>query len=502
MLYETSLFPERLYTFKHALTHEVAYGSLLQERRRLLHARIVAALEQHHTDRLAEVASGQSPDQVESLALHAFRGAVWDKAVTYGQQAGARARDRAAFRQAAIYFDQSLAALGHLPDTPDTRGLAIDLRLGLAGSLNTLGEIERALALLREAEALARAYDDRARLARVLAWLTYILRLRADLTGALASAQQALTLATGLRDLALQVAASHFLGLAYWAVGDYGRAADLFRRNVAALEPGTGRPAPFLIHSRAWLAYTLSQLGQFTEGRLHGEEALRRATAEGRGDESMMARLGLGRLYLAQGDLEAAIRLLERGLALCRAADNWDAGRAIAASLGYASALAGRLAEGCGLLEEALRESRRMGAPQAQSFYIAQLSAVCLLAGHVDEAFQHAQQALTLARQYGERGFEAEALYQLGAVHAQADPPEVAQSEARYREAITLAEELGLRPLQAHCHHGLGRLYAKNGRPEQACPELSTAIALYRAMEMTFWLPRAEAALAQVEARS
>ena len=133
-----------------------------------------------------------------------------------------------------------------------------------------------------------------------------------------------------------------------------------------------------------------------------------------------------------------------------------------------------------------------------QSLRVAWLSAVCLLAGCVDEAGQHAQQALALSRQHGQRGFEAEALYQLGAVHAQADPPEVAQSEARYREALALAEELGMRPLQAHCHHGLGTLYARSGQREQARAELATAIALYRAMEMTFWLPQAEAALAKL----
>jgi len=329
--------------------------------------------------------------------------------------------------------------------------------------------------------------------------LTNILRLRADLAGALAVAQQALTLATELGDLALQVVASHFLGIIYWAVGDYGRAAKLFRRNVEALERDPGRPdRPYLIPSRMWLALILSQLGQFAEGRRQGEEALRRVMAEGRGFAGG-AHLGLGRLYLAQGDLEAAIRVLARGLALCRADDNWDGGRAIGASLGYASALVGRLAEGRGLLEEALRESLRMGAPHAQSLYIAWLSAVCLLAGHVDEAMQHARQALILARQYGERGFEAFALYQLGAVHAQADLPEMAQSEARYREALALAEELGMRPLQAHCHHGLGTLYARSGRRAQARAALSTAIESYRSLEMTFWLPQAEAVLARVE---
>src|SRR5262249_9971266 len=157
LLYETSLFPERVYTFKHALTHEVAYGSLLQERRRTLHAGIVETLERLAPERLAE--------QVDLLAYHAYRGEVWDKAVTYGRQAGARAFARAAYREAVTAFEQALAALGHLPDPPDTRELAIDLRIGLARSLNSLGEYERSLALLREAEALTRACDDRARLA-------------------------------------------------------------------------------------------------------------------------------------------------------------------------------------------------------------------------------------------------------------------------------------------------------------------------------------------------
>ena len=93
------------------------------------------------------------------------------------------------------------------------------------------------------------------------------------------------------------------------------------------------------------------------------------------------------------------------------------------------------------------------------------------------------------------------ALYQLGVVHAYADPPDAEQAEASYQQARTLAEELGMRPLQAHCHRGLGMLYTAIGQREQAHAELSTAIALYRAMDMTFWLPETEAALAQVEGR-
>ena len=80
------------------------------------------------------------------------------------------------------------------------------------------------------------------------------------------------------------------------------------------------------------------------------------------------------------------------------------------------------------------------------------------------------------------------------------DPHALEQAESHYQQALGLANELGMRPLQAHCHHGLGTLYHQMGRVEQARVALSTAIDLYRDMEMTFWLPEAEAALAQVEA--
>ena len=167
-LYETRLFPEQEYTFKHALTHEVAYGSLLLERRRVLHARLVEALEALAPERVAE--------QVERLAHHALRGEVWDKAVTYCQQAGARANDRAAFREAVASFEQALQALAHLPESGDTRMLAIEIRLALGSPLRVLGEYGRRLALLGEAEALARALDDRARLGRVLAMMATTLK--------------------------------------------------------------------------------------------------------------------------------------------------------------------------------------------------------------------------------------------------------------------------------------------------------------------------------------
>src|SRR5207342_539109 len=99
-LYEGRLFPDALYTFKHALTHEVAYASLLAEQRRALHRQIVDVIERLYPDRLAE--------HIERLAHHALRGGFWDKAVSYLRQAGTKAFARSANREAVAYFEQAL----------------------------------------------------------------------------------------------------------------------------------------------------------------------------------------------------------------------------------------------------------------------------------------------------------------------------------------------------------------------------------------------------------
>jgi len=193
--------------------------------------------------------------------------------------------------------------------------------------------------------------------------------------------------------------------------------------------------------------------------------------------------------------------MLERGLGICQAANIQLLVPFVASELGAAYTLAGRLPEALPLLEQAVAQATAMGRGSHLSFWTVQLSTGYLLAGRLEDALPLAQRALTLTRTHGERGYQAHALRLLGDIHAQRQPPDVAPAETHYREALALAEELGMRPLQAHCHRGLGALYAQAGRPQQARTALSTAIALYRDMGMTFWLPQAEAVLAQLEAQ-
>jgi tetratricopeptide (TPR) repeat protein len=161
-------------------------------------------------------------------------------------------------------------------------------------------------------------------------------------------------------------------------------------------------------------------------------------------------------------------------------------------------AWSGRLDEGISLLQQGLTAFESAGIGYLQSLSIVQLGEAYLLADQVEDARACADRAVRLARQRGERGHEAWALRLLSEVASHHDHPDMAMAEAHYGAAMALADALGMRPLQAHCHRGLGTLYSKIGRLEQARAALTAAIDLYRAMNMTFWLPQAEVALAQL----
>jgi class 3 adenylate cyclase/tetratricopeptide (TPR) repeat protein len=497
-LYETSLFPELEYTFKHALTHEVAYGSLLHERRRALHARIVEAMERLYADRL--------PEQVERLAQHAFRGEVWDKAVAYCRQAGTKAFARSALREVVACCEQALAALKHLPESRATQEQAIDLRFDLRNALWGLGEFGQMLDHLRQAETLAQALDDQPRLGRVSAYMCRYFNDMGDHNAAVASGQHALAVAETLRDVALQAMVHHSLGRAYHFLGDHRRAVELLRRNVESLAGDLlrerfGLTVPPAVLSRAWLVRCLAELGAFPEGIAHAEEALRIAEVVAHPLSLIHAYLGIGFLSLRTRDFSRAIPVLERGLDLCRVYDSLVRFPETASVLGCAYACAGHVAEALPLLEQAEQRSAALGTLGGESLRVVYVSEAYLLAGRMQEAAQLAGRALDLARAHKERGHEAWALRLLGEIAAHQDPQEIESAEHHYQQALALAEELSMRPLQAHCHLGLGTLYAKTGPPDQARAELSTAIEMYRAMAMTFWLPLAETALAQVEER-
>jgi tetratricopeptide (TPR) repeat protein len=256
---------------------------------------------------------------------------------------------------------------------------------------------------------------------------------------------------------------------------------------------------PFLpaVSSRAYVAVCRAELGLFAEGRVLGEEGLRIAEAGAHPVSLIFACGGIGLLALRQGDLPRALPRLERAVGLCQDADLPVYFPWVAAALGAAYTLTGRVAEAVPLLTQAMEQTTAMETVGFQTLCRLSLGEAHLLEGRLEEALDLMDRTLALTRQRQERGNEAYALCLLGEIAARCAPPESAAAEAHYRQALALAEELGMRPLVTHCHHGLGKLYATIGCHAEARAELSTAIELYQSMEMTFWLPQAEAALAE-----
>ncbi len=492
-LYEAGIFPDLEYTFKHALTHDVTYGSLLQDRRRTLHGQIVKTIERLYPDRLLE--------HIERLAHHAFRGEEWGKAVTYLRQAGAKAFARSAHREALAYFEQALTALTHLPETRETREQAIDVRFDLRNSLFPLAEWGRIEGYLRETELLARTLDDQRRLGWVSAYMcSHHLQTGGHATDVRTFAQRVEAIGDTLSDGPLQVAAQYYLVMACYLSGDYRGTEHVCRRLMQSLQGERTRErfgvATFpAVLSRAYLARVLAERGMFDEGDAHGQEAIRIAEAVDHPYSLIFACLFLAYLNSVRGELSQAARLLERAVAQGRDWNITFLSPTVMASLGHVYAWSGRIGEGVSWLQQALTAYESAGIGYFHSISVVQLGEAYLLADQVEDARACADRAVMLARQRGERGHEAWALRLLGEIASHHDRPDVATAEAHYGAAMALASELGMRPLAAPCHLGLGKLYRRTGDFVLAQEQLTTATTMYREMDMGFWLAQAEAEL-------
>jgi class 3 adenylate cyclase/tetratricopeptide (TPR) repeat protein len=443
-LYETSLFPDLEYTFKHALTHEMAYGSLLQERRRIHHTQILRVLETRLVNGVDE--------QVERLAHHALRGEVWDKAWIYFRRAGAKAAARSANREAVSSFEQALVALEHLPKSRELLEQAIDLRFNLRNTLTPLGEHERILDVLREAEILAKTLDDQQRLGWISCYMTSYFWWMGNLDQAAESGQRALAIATTFQDFALQTVANFFLGQVYYNLGNYPQAMKFLRKNVEFLqgdliyERFNLTALPFAA-SRNWLIRCLAEVGEFTEGMIRAEEAFQVAEIVDDSFGLIAACYGTGFLYLRKGEFQKAISLLEQGLALSQTRHILFYLPLINSALGYTYVLSGRAPEAIPLLEQAVEQMVSKKTVGNLSLLVGWLSEAYLWAGQIGKALELAVQALDLSRTHKERGHEAWALRLLGEIHVHQAPPHVEEAEDYYRQAFVLAEELGMHPL-------------------------------------------------------
>jgi class 3 adenylate cyclase len=492
-LYETGLYSDLEYSFKHALMHEATYGGLLRERRRALHGRIVEAIENLHKDRLG--------GEAERLARHAVRGEIWEKAVHYLREAGLKAATRSALADARGWFEQALDALEKLPESPVTLNQGLEIRLELRLVLNQLGEVRQALERLREAEALADRLNDERQRGRVYATLTNFHSLLGELAEALVTGNRALEIAGRLGDVRLRVLGTTYLEQAYYFRGEYERVVELATDNLAVLPADWvyeyfGTTAPQAVNDHCWLVLSLAQLGRFAEAEEHAAEAIRLAEPTQHPTTVGLAHRTAGMLHLNKGDWARARELSEYGFTMFRSANVAIQLPSALATSAWASAQLGEASEALNQIRLGEQVIERFAATAivghlAWSYQV--LGRAALLLGRLDDARRLADRAVEFSPRHP--GFAAHALHLLGDIASYPDRFDAANGEVRYREALALAEPRGMRPLVAHCHLGLGALYQRAGKRTRAGRHFTTSKTMYREMDMRFWLEKAQAEL-------
>ena len=492
LLYERGIFPQSVYVFKHSLTRETVYNTLLHKRKVEIHKAIGKTIEKIHADKPEEF--------YEAVAHHSFLGKDWQRAYKYNREAGLKAHSFSAYEEEQRYFAASIEALKNLPRQKSRILEEIDLRYNMRAALFPLGRHDEWAEHIKKAEALSKEVGDDARLANSYNYLSTHSWIRGQHKEAISFCENALSLAESTGDFPVIITSTFHLGLPLLYTGDYRRQVKLHREVAqklsgdAAFERFGLASLPSVL-SRAFLTWGLAELGEFEEAEEWGQEGVEIVNKGKNLFSATWINAGLGTLYLLQGRPNLAIKTLEQALALCRDAGALSVFSFIASNLGHAHCLLGNPEAVLPILKEAIEPQKSILSTAPEIYPLTALAEVYHLKGQTPKAIHNLESAFDIFKQKGERGFGAWALYYLAKIQSQGDSGLVRQAIQSFRKAKEQAEALRMRPLLAHCHRGLGQAHKISGEKSEARSELKSAMDLYRSMGIELWIPEIQSAI-------
>jgi class 3 adenylate cyclase/tetratricopeptide (TPR) repeat protein len=480
-LYET---PNPIYAqlkFRHALIHEVAYGSLISARRQMLHARVLRGMESQFRDNTFDV--------VESLAHHAFNAALWDEAVNYLCQAGDKAVEFSAYQAAGAFFESSLQALTHLPQDHERLRQGIDIRLKLRPVFVAIADFDRLERYLADAETMAGSIQDQQRLAAIDVARAFVHNARGELDATIERGARARNIARTIGNIGLEVGATFYLGQAYMWRGDFRQAVAVLEDNMAWIDgplrhQRVGTTGTSSVLWLGMLGASQGRLGNFAAAIDTARKACLIADEVRRPADIAIAYWWAGFVLEHKGDIPAALQYLEHGFNVCRTGQINYLLPIISTSLGHAYALAGRAEQGIPLLEKALAFNRGAKFTYGEAWSSVYLGFANLLDNRYGGMLDEARNILELARKHRYRAIEVDALLLLGDVYRNPSAPAREEAERCYLQACDLSSELGLRPEYARCQMALGQLLMESGRQAEAERLIDSAVQLCRSIGM------------------
>jgi class 3 adenylate cyclase/tetratricopeptide (TPR) repeat protein len=487
-IYEKSLFPELEYIFKHILTQEVAYNSLLVRRRKEIHENIGRAIEEVYPERLEEF--------YEMLAYHYLKAENFEKAAHYLNLSGIKATSIHAPREAFHYFTEALGAMKRLPQTDENKRSQIEVSLLMYPARMYLGQPEGSLQILQAGARLSEELGDQRSLMTFYSNLAFYYHQIGDPLPGVGYGEKAYALAGKMYDTRLVAATAFDLYNVYMNLGEYKKIFSICTHVIDLLEKENmqtdfcGRPFAMYPIACAYRGVGSGMLGDFENGGVFCEKALQTATALGDQRTLALVEVWYGFFYHFKGDGNLALNHSLNGLRYCQGMKFTMLAHVASCFVGGSYLQIGQHVIARQFLEEGIAMAKDIRVEVASSYWHRLLSEVHSELGDYEIALGLIEKAVELARKTHEKANEGVCKIWWGRISAKSAPLQRRQAEESIRTGIQILEQLKLRPAYADGYLALGELYAETGETEKALENLRIAEQMYTEMRMDYYLTK------------
>jgi class 3 adenylate cyclase/tetratricopeptide (TPR) repeat protein/ribosomal protein L40E len=484
-IYEKNLFPELEYVFKHALTQEVAYNSLLQQRRKEIHEKIGRAIEELYPERLEEF--------YEMLAYHYSKSENSERTYQYLKVSGQKAMRNNSAWEALNYYRQALSVLDRMPEDTKQKNKKLEVLYLSISPLIALGFPENSLSILEQGEQLARELDDQHRLFRFHTNIGFFYCTIGNYPDARPYIEQAFDAAEKLHDVDLMGAVAPDLFAVYMPLAEHAKLVDVVGHIIDVLEKNQkieaffGGPCNVYAVLLSLCGFSLAWTGNFNKALSHCEKGLKAAAGIDDIPTLGMCENSMGGALGHKGDLKEAKEYLELAIMHNEKVQYTPTLPYSHSWFGLVCALAGDPQTGRKHVEKGLKICSDAEYNWMKSHQYFCLGVCHAESGEYDVARHAFEKGLEICRENHEKITEGSLLIWLGRVLGKSQLPENAEAHNSILRGIRVSEELSHRPDLAIGNFFLGEFYADRGEKEEAVEYLKKALKLFNEMEMQYW---------------
>jgi class 3 adenylate cyclase/tetratricopeptide (TPR) repeat protein len=490
LLYERGIYPQSTHIFKHALTQEVAYNSLLLKRRKEIHETIGRAIESLYSERLEEF--------YEILAYHYSESDNLEKAYLYLKLSGSKTTRNYSNWEAFRFYKEAIKVLNQLPETKDNKRKQIEIILLMATPMMLLAYPEDSLRIFQEGKRLCEEVDDKKSLPIFYSLIGIYYMHRGRPLDAITYSEIGFEQSQKIQDIELMAPIARGLCISYIAAGEFRKTIDVAPKIIDLLE-NTQREsdsfgAPFNPYSLicAFYGFSLAMLGNFEKGMEYFERGLGVVSAINHLASLGVAETVYGLSFVAKGDginaikhLQKSIRHFEEGRTVFILSVAWS-------GLGSGYYYLGDLEAARKYMEKGLEITMQGGSEWWISFHYLYLSKIYLDLGDPKNSRSFIEEALKLSQNNSEKHLEGASWTWLGRILGKTDPSQSDKAEECILKGIKILDEMKIKPWVSQGYFCLGELYADTGKREKALENLKKAEGMFQEMGMDYWLARTQ----------